>query len=53
MLVVDLHRLVESLFCVGGDLQSSIEELLRGLAVDAIPDVLLGEVVLRKYLLRQ
>lgn len=28
MLVVDLHCLVEGLFCVGGDLQSSIEELL-------------------------
>ena len=53
MLVVDLYCLVEGLLGVGGDLQCVVEELLRGLAVDAIPDVLLREVVLRKNLLRQ
>lgn len=53
MLVEDLHRQVECPFGMGRNLQHCVEKILRRLAVDPIPDIFGGEVVLGEYFLRE
>lgn len=49
MLVVDLDRELEGFFGVRCDLKHCIEKIFGRFAVDPIPDILCGQVVLGQY----
>ena len=53
VLTVYFNSHVVGFLCMGGNLKDPIEKFLRRFAVDPVPDILGGKVVLAQDILRQ